>query len=153
MRTTQVTLSAKTPTELAMGRRPRDLMDLASINPERLTFTPTKQDLVNEEIQRSAMRTHLEVQQLENIRRDLVERIKFVPDNLGVGESVFYWQEHPNKIQQGRKSGKWLKMERDYCCQGTQSSYQCWCIHFSGKCKQASTTFGPCGSGRTSGFA
>ena len=26
-------------------------------------------------------------------------------------ESVFYWQEDPNKIQQGRKSGKWLQVE------------------------------------------
>ena len=23
----------------------------------------------------------------------------------------FYWQEDPSKIQQGRKSGKWLKVE------------------------------------------
>ena len=24
---------------------------------------------------------------------------------------MFYWQEDPCKIQQGRKSGKWLKVE------------------------------------------
>ena len=36
---TQVTLSGKTPMELAMGRRPRDLMDAASVNPEQLTST------------------------------------------------------------------------------------------------------------------
>ena len=24
---------------------------------------------------------------------------------------MFYWQEDPSKIQQGRKSGKWLKVE------------------------------------------
>ena len=57
------------------------------------------------------MTTHLEVQQREDIRRDLAERMKFVPPDLQVGESVFYWQEDPNKIQQGRKSGKWLKVE------------------------------------------
>ena len=28
-----------------------------------------------------------------------------------MGENVFYWQEDPSKIQQGRKSGKWLKVE------------------------------------------
>ena len=50
-RNTQVTLSGETPTELAMGRRPRDLMDLASMNPEQLTSTPTKQVFLNEEIQ------------------------------------------------------------------------------------------------------
>ena len=54
--------------ELAMGRRPRDLPDPASMNPEQLTSTPTKQDLLNEEIQKLAMKTHLEVQQREDIR-------------------------------------------------------------------------------------
>ena len=47
----------------------------------------------------------------EDSSRDLAERMKFVPPNLRVRESVFYWQEDPNKIQQGRKSGKWLKVE------------------------------------------
>ena len=57
------------------------------------------------------MKTHLEVQQREVIRRDLAERMKFVPPDLQAGESVFYWQEDPSKIQQGRKSGKWFKVE------------------------------------------
>ena len=57
------------------------------------------------------MRTHLEVQQREDIRRDLAERMKFVPPDLRAGENVFCWQEDPSKIQQGRKSGKWLKVE------------------------------------------
>ena len=39
VRNTQVTLSGKTPMELALGRRPRDLMDPASMNPEQLTST------------------------------------------------------------------------------------------------------------------
>ena len=42
---------------------------------------------------------------------DLVERMKFHPSDLRVGESVFYWQEDPSKIQQGRKSGRWLQVE------------------------------------------
>ena len=68
VRNTQVTFSGKTPEELAMGRRPRDLLGPASMNPEQLTSTPTKQDVLNEEIQKLAMRTHLEVQQREDIR-------------------------------------------------------------------------------------
>ena len=111
VRNTQVTLSDKTPMELAMGRRPRDLLDPASMNPEQLTSTPTKRDLLNEEIPKLAMRTHLEVQQREDIRRDLAERMKLVPPDLRAGENVFYWQEDQTKIQQGRKSGKWLKVE------------------------------------------
>ena len=63
VRSTQVTLSGKTPMELAMDRRPRDLMDdPVSMNPNKLTSTPTKQDLLKEEIQKLALRTHLEVQ-------------------------------------------------------------------------------------------
>ena len=80
------------------------------MNPEQLTSTPTKQDLLNEEIQTLAMRTHLEVQQREVFRRDLAERMKFVPPDLRARENVFYWQDL-SKIQQGRKSGKWLKVE------------------------------------------
>ena len=57
------------------------------------------------------LQTHLEIQQREDIRRDLAERMKFVPPDLRAGEHVFYWQEDPSKIQQGRKSGKWLKLE------------------------------------------
>ena len=89
VRNTQVTLSGKTPMEFAMGRRPRDLLDPASMNPEQLTSTPTKHDLLNEEIQKLAMKTHLEVQQREDIRRDLAERMKFVPPDLRAGEKCF----------------------------------------------------------------
>ena len=105
---TQVTLSGKTPMELAMGRRPRDLLDPASRNPEQLTSTPTNQNLLNEEKQKLVVTIHLEVQQREDIRRDLAERMKLVPPDLRTGEHVFYWQEDPSKIEQGGKSGKWL---------------------------------------------
>ena len=37
--------------------------------------------------------------------------MQFVPPDLRVGERVFYWQEDPSIIQQGRKSGRWLKVE------------------------------------------
>ena len=110
-RNTQVTLSGKTPMELAMERRARDLLDPASMNSEQLTSTPTKQDLLNEEIQTLAMKTHLEVQHREDIHQDLAERMKFVPPYLRARENVFYWQEDPSKIYQGRKSGTWLKVE------------------------------------------
>ena len=53
----------------------------------------------------------LKVQQREDIRRDLAERMKFVPPDLRAREHVFYWQEDPSKIQQGRKSGKESKVE------------------------------------------
>ena len=57
-------------------------MDPASMNLEQLTLRPTKQDLPNEQIQKLAMRTNLEIQQREDIRRDLAVRMKFVPPEL-----------------------------------------------------------------------
>ena len=96
--------------ELAMGRRPRDLLNSASMNPEQLAFAPSKQAVLNE-IQKLALQTQLEVQQREDIRRDLAERMKFVPNEPRAREHVFYWQEDPSKIHQGRKSGKLLKVE------------------------------------------
>ena len=146
VRNTQVTLSGKTPMELAMGRRPRDLLDPASMNPEQLTSTPTKQDLLNEEIQKLSMWTHLEVQQREDIRRDLAEQMKFVPPDLRAGENVFYWQEDPSKIQQGRKSGKWLKVEI-IAVKGPME------VISTRATFQSNVSFGHCGFGRISGLA
>ena len=94
-----------------MGRRPRDLMDLASINPERLTFTPTKQDLVNEEIQRSAMRTHLEVQQLRKHSPRSCRKNEVCSCQSSSGRKRVLLARRSEQIQQGRKSGKWLKVE------------------------------------------
>ena len=96
---------------LSMGRRARDLLDPASTNPEQLTSTPSRQDLLNEEIPKLALKTHLEIQQREDIRRDLADRMKFVPPDLRVEEKVFYWKEDASKIQQGRTSGRWVKNE------------------------------------------
>ena len=86
-------------------------MDPASMNPEHLTSKPTEQDIINEAFRKLAFQKLLEVQQREDIRRNLAEGMKFVPPDLRVGEQVFYWQEDPSKIQQRRKSGKWLKVE------------------------------------------
>ena len=61
---------------------------------------------------RSLLRRHISrCNKREDIRRDLAEGMKLVPPDLRVGEQVFYWQEDPSKIQQGLKSGNWLKVE------------------------------------------
>ena len=146
VRNTQVILSGKTPMEMAMGKRPRKLMDPASMNPEQLTSTPRKQDFLNEEIQKLAMKTHLEVQQWENTRRDLAWKMKFVLPDLRVGDSVFCWQKDPSKIQQGRKSGKLLKVEI-IAVKGHHGCYLYWCVHFSSWCKHAEKTCGHAGFG------
>ena len=57
------------------------------------------------------MLNHFEVQKREDICRGLAERMKFVLSDLRAEENVFNWQEDPSKIQQGRNSGKWLKVD------------------------------------------
>ena len=127
--------------EFVLKRRPRDLMDPACTNPEKVTSTSTTQDLLNEEIHKLAMQTHLEVQQREDIRRDLAERVKFVFPDLRLVETVFYWQEDLSKIQQGRKSGKIFE-GGNYSCERLHGGYQYRCDHFSCKCKQTEKTCG-----------
>ena len=92
LRNTQKNLSGKTPTELAMGRKQRDLLDPTSMNPEQLTSTPTKQDLFNEEIQKLAMHTHLEVQQREVALMNLL--LSVAPPSLSfvtMAVSIPHW--------------------------------------------------------------
>ncbi len=88
VRNTQVTASGKTPLELAFGRKPRDLLDPANMNPQQLTADRTREDVTNEELQRIAMKTHLEIQQREDIRRDLAANMKFIPAEMVPGERV-----------------------------------------------------------------
>ena len=64
LRYAQATLSGKTSVELGIGGRPRDLMDPAVMNPEQLTFTSTKQDLLNEEIQKSMCGSNVDTREL-----------------------------------------------------------------------------------------
>ena len=87
-----------------------ELMDPASMNPEQLTPTPTKQDLLNGEIHKESWKL-IEIQQREAIRRDLAGRMRWVPPDLRTGQHVFYWLEDLNKFQQGRNSWRWLKVE------------------------------------------
>ena len=109
IRNTQITFSGKAPLELAFGRRPKDLLDPANMDPQQLTTEPTDEDKTNEELQRLAMKTHLEVQQREDIRRDLAANLRFVPPNLVQGDHVYFWQTDSSKIKQGKKSGNWVK--------------------------------------------
>ena len=80
VRNTQVTLGGKTAMELATGQKPRDLLDPASMNPEQLTSTPTKQDLVNEETQkdleRFAYSFHIPWNLPTNFRPDLIATVQ-----------------------------------------------------------------------------
>ena len=55
------------------------------------------------------MKTHLEIQQRDDIRRDLAEKMRFIPPDLIPGEKVYYWQDDSSKIKLGKKSGSWIR--------------------------------------------
>ena len=56
---------------------------------------------MNEEIEKLAVQTLLEIQQREDIRRDLGERMKFVPPDLQVGERVLTGKKTREKFSKG----------------------------------------------------
>ena len=64
---------------------------------------------------------------------------------------MFYWQEDPSKIQQGRKSGKCLKVEI-IAVKYTLVVINTGTSIFLGKCHLAAKTVGHSGPGRTFGF-
>ena len=73
------TVIKERPTELNMGRRQEISWTQASMNPEQLTSISTKQNLLNKEIQKLAMKTHLEVRQREDIELEPASRERVVP--------------------------------------------------------------------------
>ena len=147
----QTTLAQITPAQLM--RKAATVRNPAFMKPEQQTSTSTKQNLLNEEIQKFllATKTHFEIQQREDIRRDLAERMKFVPPDLRVGECVLLARRSK---QDSARTEIWKMVEGGKIrCHRPHGGYQNWCVHLSGKCKQTRKTFGYCGSGRTSGFA
>ena len=87
------------------------------------------------------MKTHLDVQQRADIRRDLAVRMKFVPPDLRAREHVLYW---PRRSEQDpAKTEIWKKGEGgSHCNQGLHGCCQCKCDHISDKHKQAEETVG-----------
>ena len=77
-----------------------------------------------------ALRTHLEVQQREDTRRDLAERMKFVPPDLRLGENLLL-ARRPEQNSARTKIRKVVQGE-DCCCQRSHGGYQYRCVHFSG---------------------
>ena len=127
-----------------MGRRQRDFMDPASMDPQQLKSTPWRDSKVS----------------YEDTSRDPTTR-RLSPRSCRKNEvcssrSSSGWTSvlMARRSEQNSARTKIWKMGEggDYCSQRLQGGYQYWCFHFSGKCKQATKTFGRCGSGRTSGL-
>ena len=73
-RNTQLTISGYSPLEVATGRRPPDLFDVETANPEQLSATPPDEDLSTLALQRLAVRAHQEARQSADLRHDMARR-------------------------------------------------------------------------------
>ena len=62
--------------EIAFGRRPPDILNLENMLPQQLAVDVTKQDKLNDIIQKEALKSHLEARQGVDLRRDLIARLR-----------------------------------------------------------------------------
>ena len=79
-RNTQLTISGYSPLEVATGRRPPDLFDVETADPEQLSATPPDEDLSTLALQRLAVRAHQEARQSGDLRHDMARRTIHLTD-------------------------------------------------------------------------
>ena len=75
--------------ELAMGRRPRDIVTLEHEDPEGLTSTPSPEATDIAKVQSIAMKAYLEARQREDLRRDLASRLMPTHGPFNIGYQVY----------------------------------------------------------------
>ena len=92
--------------EVATGRRPPDLFDVETANPEQLTATPPDEDLSTLALQRLALRAHQEARQSADLRHDMARRTMPSDGPYKQGDEVFYWHQDSSKF---KDKGKWIR--------------------------------------------
>ena len=105
-RNNQLTISGKTPIELAHGRRPPDLLDVETESPESLTEDPLITDKLDRIVKKVALKSHLEARQAEDLRLDLSRNIRPSDGPFKPGDRVFVWEKDINKI---KDTGRWIR--------------------------------------------
>ena len=110
-RNVSCTYGGKTPIELALGRRPPDVVTLENANPGQLSSEPLQPDDVINQVRTKALKSYLEARQSVDLRKDLASSLRFVSGPFSEGEMVWYYQVDGNKIKNGRKIGSWIKAE------------------------------------------
>ena len=103
-RNTQLTISGYSPLEIATGRRPPDLFDVETANPEQLTSEPPEEDVSTLALQRLALRAHQEARQAADLRHDMARRTMPSDGPYKQGDEVFYWHQDSSKFK-----GKWIR--------------------------------------------
>ena len=105
-RNTQLTISGYSPLEIATGRRPPDLFDVETANPEQLTSEPCEEDVSTLALQRLALRAHQEARQAADLRHDMARRTMPSDGPYKQGDEVFYWHQDSSKF---KDKGKWIR--------------------------------------------
>ena len=105
-RNTQLTIRGYSPLEVATGRRPPDLFDVETANPEQLSTTPPDEDLSTLALQRLALRAHQEARQSADLRHDTARRTMPPDGPYKQGDEVFYWHQDSSKF---KDKGKWIR--------------------------------------------
>ena len=103
---TQLTISGYSPLEIATGRRPPDLFDVETANPEQLTSEPPEEDVSTLALQRLALRAHQEARQAADLRHDMARRTMPSDGPYKQGDEVFYWHQDSSKF---KDKGKWIR--------------------------------------------
>ena len=98
-RNTQPTISGCSPLEVATGRRPLDLFDVETANPEQLSSDPPEEDLPTLPLQRLALRAHQEARQSADLRHDMARRTMPSDGPYKQGDEVVTgWHQDLNKF-------------------------------------------------------
>ena len=105
-RNTQLTISGYSPREIATGRRPPDLFDVETANPEQLTSEPPEEDVSTLALRRLALRAHQEARQAADLRHDMARRTMPSDGPYKQGDEVFYWHQDSSKF---KEKGKWIR--------------------------------------------
>ena len=98
-RNTQLTISGYSPLEIATGRRPPDLFDVETANPEQLASEPPEEDISTLALQRLALRAHQEARQAADLRHDMARRTMPSDGPYKQGDEVLYCHQDSSKFK------------------------------------------------------
>ena len=91
--------------EIAIGRRPPDLLDIE-------TSDPAPEDRTQQELKRLALKAHQEARQSADLRRDMARRTMPSDGPYKPGDKVFVWTSpvHANSIaSKAWKKERWVR--------------------------------------------
>ena len=88
-----------TPSELAVGRRPADVIGVDNADPAQLTAEVPSHEVTIEACRKVAMKAYLEARQSEDLRRDIASKLQFSDGPFYPGDRIYYWNPAAGKIK------------------------------------------------------